>query len=731
MKKRLILQHDQTDCGAACLASICRYYSKKIPISRIRYFAGTDSEGTSGMGILKAAKNLGFLAKGAKSSDKESLKDLPFPLIAHIEQEYMDHYVVVYKTSKKHVWLGDPAFGYDKISWTEFRERWSGIFFVMIPDDSFAQTKETKGLFERFLYLLKPHKSLLREVFLASIILTLLGVVGAFYYRFLIDEVLSSGLPEALLVMSIGMLMLIFFQVILEFSRNQLIVNMANKIDAVLILEYFNHVLKLPMEFFSKRKTGEILSRLGDTATIRQAISGTTLTILIDTLMLVIGGMFLFLFSTKLVVVAVLPVILSTILVWVYARPYRKMLKNKAIVDAEKHSTFVESINGIATIKALSTEETAFTKAEKHVVNSIERGLNISFWGNLQSAIQNFLTRGGNLSVFWAGSYFILQGEMSLGELISFNTLLGYFIGPLGRLITIQPKLQEALVASDRLGEILDMPNEDVLHQGKASLGHVRGEIQVKNLFFSYGPRGYTLNDLSMTIPAGQKVAIVGPSGSGKTTLTKLLMKYFPWEKGDIYLDDQHILDVATEDIRNSIGYVPQDILLFSGTIAENIAFGMPQATPQEIIKASIAAQAHGFISKLADRYGTYVGERGATLSGGERQRIALARVILRQPRILILDEATSSLDSITERAIMDTVYSVSRNITTIIVAHRLSTIKSCDKILVIKDGALVEEGDHTFLYDMGGEYKKLWDSQNEFETITKTKTLEYQGAEC
>lgn len=710
---KVILQHDETDCGAACLSTICHFYGKRIPITRIRILAGTDTLGTSGLGIIKASKILGFLTKGARSPEKKVLNSIPFPIIVHVKKNVLDHYVVVFRMTEKKVWIGDPASGYEVWSWKDFEEKWTGVFFVMVPEQRFTQTKETRGLFERFFYLIKPHGGILREIFLSSILLTILGVVGAFYYRFLIDEVLSSGLPQALLVMGIGMVLIIIFQVILGMSRNQLVMHMANKIDALLIFQYFAHVLRLPMDFFSKRKTGEILSRLGDTATIRQAISGTTLTIIIDSLMLVIGGGFLFLFSFDLVFIALIPLLLSAILIWVYAKPYKNMIKQRAITDAEKHSVFVETFNGIGTIKTLSTEDEVFLKAEEKVVDSIQQGLRIGFWGNLQGSIQNFLSQAGNLAVFWLGSYFILEGRMSLGELISFNTLLGYFLGPLGRLITLQPSLQEAFVASDRLGEILDIPDESENDNGKVVLEVVEGNIKIEKLRFSYGTRGDTIKDVSLSIKAGQKVAFVGPSGSGKTTMTKLLMKFFPWEEGDISLDEHNLKDLETESFRNHVGYVPQEILLFSGSIAENIAWGMPTASPKDIVEAAIFAQAHEFISKLPDRYGTYVGERGATLSGGERQRIALARVILRKPKILILDEATSSLDSVSEKAIMQTVENLSRSMTTIIVAHRLSTIKNCDQIFVMQEGNLVESGKHEELLILDGIYKNLWESQN------------------
>ena len=306
-----------------------------------------------------------------------------------------------------------------------------------------------------------------------------------------------------------------------------------------------------------------------------------------------------------------------------------------------------------------------------------------------------------------------MQGKLSLGELISFVTLLGYFLGPLSRLITLQPQLQELSVAGKRLGEILDLPEEDSQGDGLFSLKEALGDINVHDLSFSYGTRGITLKNISFDIKAGEKVAFVGPSGSGKTTLLKLLLKFYKPDEGEILLDGRNIMDINTESYRGVFGYVPQEILLFSGTIQENIAWGNPDATAEDVFNAARDAQALEFIARLNDRFITKVGEKGATLSGGERQRIALARTILRKPKILVLDEATSSLDSISEASIMKTIDQIGKSLTTIIVAHRLSTIKNCDRIFVLKDGSLVESGNHRELLEKGGVYSQMWESQN------------------
>ena len=465
-----------------------------------------------------------------------------------------------------------------------------------------------------------------------------------------------------------------------------------------------------------KRKSGEILSRLSDIGTIKNALSNMTVGVILDCVMLIFGGIVLFTFSSALVGIAIIPVILSALLVFLFSKQFKSLIYQRSVIEAEKYSHFVESINGISTIKALSTEFDAYDKAEIKIIQAIKKTFSLSNLGNLQGTLQNFLSQIGNLAVYWYGSWLIMQGQLSLGELISFVTLLGYFLGPLSRLITLQPQLQELSVANKRLGEIFDLPTEEKTNNGIMQINNTDGNICIKNLTFSYGTRGNTLENISLEIKAGEKIAFVGPSGSGKTTLVKLLLKFYIPDEGEITLDDKNINDLNTASYRQFFGYVPQEILLFSGTIEENIAWGNYDSTSEDIFNAAKDAEALNFIAKLNDRFSTKVGEKGASLSGGERQRIAIARVLLRKPKILILDEATSSLDSLSESSIMETINRIGKQITTIIVAHRLSTIQNCDTIFVLMNGHLMESGNHKELIEKNGIYTQMWKSQNHQE---------------
>ncbi len=715
MKKNIFLQKNHPDSGLACIANILRHYGKSIDTRKIRTFLDQQTGEHSGLGIIKLAESLGLSCRGAVAENKRIPENVPRPFIAHLISGDKAIYVVVTKTHKNCVILYDPKLGKQKIPLEEFERRWSGIFFIVMPKEDFAKVKEHRTRFGRFFPLLKKHKSSCIKIILASIVLSVLGILSAFFFRFLIDEVLNAELHNSLKTFCIGFLVVTIFRTLLELARNQLLMVMGYKIDSVLVNRYFEHVMRLPMEFFTERKTGEILARLNDTNTIRQVISVTALTVLLDSIMLIFGGAFLISLGSDLIGIAIIPVILSSILVWIYAKPFQHKIRQRAVADAEQHSCIVERLNAIATVKALGAEDTAVENAEFRIVNSIRKGINLSSFANIQASMENFISRTGMLAIYWLGSLRILDGTMSLGQLISFVILSRYFLEPLARLLTLQPQLQRAFVAAERLSEIFDIKTESEIDSGSIELNEMQGQIEIKNLSFSYDTRRKNLDGINLKINPGEKVAFVGASGSGKTTLAKILMKFYQGQEGDIFIDGINIKDIKTEAYRKNIGFVPQEVILLSGTIAENINFGSDNTDFRRIIAAAEVAEAGKFINKLPERYQTIVGEHGATLSGGERQRIAIARILLKNPALLILDEATAGLDTVSERAVIKTLNQITEGRTSIVIAHRLSTITECDKIFVFEQGKIIESGSHASLLEKDGAYSKLWKAQENY----------------
>ena len=707
-----IKQYDQTDCGAACLATIAKYYGLKKTITKIREIAGTDTKGTNALGMVKAAEKVGFEAKVARAEEDELTAELPLPMIAHVNMDGLLHYIVVYEVTENEIIVADPAEGIVSYEPEDFYEIWTGVLIFLSPTESFETGDETTGFFSRFLHLILNRKRLVIEIFLASILYTILGMVGAFYFKFLIDDILGNNIKSTLHIVTLGVLGIRVFNIVLGAFRSHLLLYLSQKMDISLVLNYYRHVVNLPMSFFDSRKVGEILSRLGDASKIRSAISGATFSVMLDTLLVIFTGIVLYIQNTTLFKIVLIYIPFYVLIVWSFSKHFKKIHKNVMEKAAELNSYLVESFSGIATIKAFTSEDDAKFETEKRFIKKIKSVFKASLLKNIQSSIQGILEASSNLILLWVGALEIMDGNLSIGELMAFNALLGRFLGPLKNLINLQPMLQEAFVAGDRLGEILDLEKETKNESEKMNLNKIEGKIEAKKVEFAYGMRKPALEEIDLTIKPGEKVALVGESGSGKTTLAKLILKYYLPDEGEILIDDHNIKDINLESLRSKIGYVPQDVFLFSGTIKENLSFGLENIETKKIIEAAKKSQIHEFINDLPLRYETLVGERGSNFSGGQKQRVAIARAILRNPDILILDEATSNLDTATEKAIHNTFEELSQGITTLIIAHRLSTIKHCDKIVVLDEGKIVEIGSHEKLIKQQGEYYKLCKGQ-------------------
>ncbi len=709
-----IKQHDITDCAAACLATVCKQYGLKIPIAKIREIAGTDKQGTNAYGIIKAAESLGLTAKGVKGDPESFFSKFPLPAIAHVViDNSLLHYVVIHSIKKNEVIVADPGQGLVTYTPEKFFQIWSGVLILMVPNTKFEKGDETKGLFARFFNLLLPQKRLIVNIFMASLVVTLLGILGSFYFKFMLDDILPYGLNKTLHIVSIGIILLNLFKYLLSAFRSHLLLYLSQRLDIPLILGYYQHVLDLPMNFFGTRKVGEIISRFMDASKIREAISGTTLTMMIDTLMAVVGGIILYMQNATLFGITLLIALTYGVTVFIFNKPLRDVNRAQMEDNSQLVSYMVESLNGIETIKAYNAERRASLETEDRFVKLLRSIFKGGWLTNIEGTITAFLATVGGIIILWVGGVNVIKGDMTIGQLLTFNALLAYFLEPIKNLINLQPMLQTAIVASDRLGEILDLELEKTPHEEKKlKPNSLQGIIDFKAVDFRYGTRELVLKNINFSIAPGEKIALVGESGSGKTTLVKLLMNFYGAEKGEVLINGFNVKDINLEILRERIAYISQDIFLFSGTIEENLRLANPEATTEELINAAKMAKAHDFINEMPLRYNTRLEEGGSNLSGGQKQRLAIARAVLKKPDILIMDEATSNLDSISEKAIERTINEFSAGITTFIIAHRLSTIMRCHRIMVMEKGAIVETGSHQQLMQLGGKYFELWREQ-------------------
>lgn len=699
-------QHSASDCGAACLAMIARYWGKKLSINHLRDMANVDRNGASLRGLCHTAESIGFSTRPVKAS-LDKLAEQQLPAIAHWEGQ---HYIVVYEITKKEVVIADPGLGQKTITHQEFKEKWTGYTLLLKPTVSLKDTKESTTPFWQFFELMKPHGLVIFEIFIASLFIQIFGLITPIFTQLILDRVVVQRSGVTLLAVGLGLIIFGLFRVAMMGLRQYLLDHTANKIDITLIVAFINHTLRLPLGFFESRYVGDIISRVQENRKIRQFLTGEALSILLDliTVFIYVGLMWWYSWKMALLSLAIVPPFAILALV---ATPFLKRISREIFGEMVKEQSYlIEALNGVRTVKSSAVERTVRWHWEELLHKEITTQFSGQVIGNRLQIFSNTIEALATTGLLWYGAWLVIENQLTIGQLVAFNMLFGNVISPFQRLTVLWEQLQEVVIAVERLNDVLDYEPEEDIQQSRQVLTRIQGNICFDNVTFRYHPESdlNVLENLSFEIKPGQTVALVGRSGSGKTTISKLVLGLYTATDGKVLIDGQDINSLSLSSLRQQIGVVDQDTFLFGGTIRENIALAHPDSTLEEIIETAKLAGAHEFIEKLPMGYETQIGEGGGMLSGGQRQRLAIARGLLGNPRLLILDEATSHLDAESERIIQNNLNSILRHQTTLVIAHRLSTVRKADLILVLDHGILIESGTHEELMDKRGHYYYL-----------------------
>ncbi|MEH1944195.1 MAG: peptidase domain-containing ABC transporter [Nostoc sp.] len=697
-------QQSASDCGAACLVMVGRYWGKHFSINTLRDIANVDRNGASLRGLAAAAESIGFATRPVKASlDKLALQSLP--AIVHWEGR---HYIVVYEVTGDRVIVADPAIGQRTLSHADFKAGWTGYSLLIQPTALLKDAKEASTPFWQFFELAKPHWLVLLEVFIASILLQIFGLITPLFTQLLLDRVVVQRSDLTLTAVGIGLLIFSLFRVAMTGLRQYLLDHTANRVDLALIVGFISHTFRLPLSYFESRYVGDIISRVQENRKIQRFLTGEALSIVLDllTVFIYVGLMFWYSWKMALLVLVIVP---PFVLLALVATPFLQRV-SREIFSAYNEETgyLIQSLTGIRTVKSMAVEQSVRWHWEELFGKSIKKNFSGQVIGNTLQIFSSGIEAVVTTALLWFGAWQVIQNELTIGQLVAFNMLLGNVINPFQRLILLWNELQEVLIAVERINDVIDAePEEDLHSSSRQSLPPIRGYIVFDKVTFRYHPESdvNTLENISFEVQPGQTIALVGRSGSGKTTISKLVLGLYSPTEGKILIDGYDTSSLSLRSLRSQIGVVDQDTFLFGGTIRENISLGYPEATLEEVIEAAQQAGAHEFIKELPMGYETQIGEGGGTLSGGQRQRLAIARALVGNPQLLILDEATSSLDAESERIIQTNLNKILQDRTTLVIAHRLSTVRNADKILVLDRGLLVESGTHDELMAKRGHY--------------------------
>ena len=694
---------NEVDLGLEALVTLLHFQGVAADREQIRHRLGTNKIGASE--ILRCAKDFGLKARSCRTS-WQRLAKMPLPAIAGLRD---GRFMVLAKAGEDEVLVQSPQNSRPAMmTRAELLELWDGDLILMTRRVGLSDIGRRFDI-TWFLGAIHKYRRLLSEVLFASFFLQMFALVSPLFFQVVIDKVLVHRSLSTLDVLVIGLVAISMFETVLGILRTYLFAHTTNRIDVELGARLFNHLLALPMAYFQARRVGDSVARVRELENIRNFLTSSALTLAIDLLFTVVFLAVMFAYSPLLtwIVLASFPFYIA---ISAGMTPlFRRRLDEKFRRGAENQAFLVESVTGIETVKAMAVEPQMQRRWEEQLAGYVSASFRVLSLGNTASQLVQFISKVVTAGILYFGARLVIEGGLSVGELVAFNILAGRVSAPVLRLAQIWQDFHQARLSVQRLGDILNTTAEPTFTPSRARLPAIRGNISFDRVTFRYRVNGReVLHDVSFDVPAGQVVGIVGPSGSGKSTFAKLVQRLYVPESGRVMIDG---VDLAMADpwwLRRQIGVVLQENVLFNRSVRENIALADPAMSMERVIAAATLAGAHEFILELDEGYDTIVGERGSTLSGGQRQRIAIARALIADPRILIFDEATSALDYESERIIQHNMKEIAKGRTVLIIAHRLSTVRAADRIVTLEHGRLVEDGTHDALIKTGGRYAAL-----------------------
>jgi ATP-binding cassette subfamily B protein len=710
-----VRQTREEDCAAACLTMIARHYGKEYTLGQIREFTNLSTAGLTPNLIITGAEQLGLQSK-AYALRLQDLRTVQMPGIVGWEGY---HYVVVYAVTAKHVHIADPASGIKKVPIEDFQTGWTqaevsgverspdrGVFIGIAPTEAFLRREPPKNPIYHFLGYVLPFKLQFGEALIAALTLNLLGLASPLFVQNIVDTVVVHKDVSLLNVMLAGMVIVALFQTLAVMSQQLLLSHTTNRIDLRLMSEFYRHVLSLPMNFFLTRNKGEILSRFGENETIRAIMTGSSISVVMNTLMIVVYLLMMIAYNLKLTIIAMLFIPGYFGVVWYFVPRIKAIAQQVFEVRTQADAYLIESLNGIEAIKASSNEYMARARWENQFVEAVNMGYRSQKLNLLSGSFYDLVNLSSQVTILWLGANAVMANDMTIGELMGFNMLLGLVMGPILQMLDLWNQLQSIRISIDRVGDVLNVEPEQGAPSPDAmpvTLLSCKGHVKFEKVNFSYVSNGRdnaVMRDFDLTIEPGMRVAFVGPSGCGKSTIAKMVLAFNIPQGGLCTIDGQDIRQIERSSLRRNIGVVLQDSFLFSGTVAENIALGDPDPDMAAVKEAARLAGADEFVVNYPLGYQTIIGEKGMGISGGQRQRICIARALYHKPKILIFDEATSALDNESEARIQQNMGAILRGRTSFTIAHRLTTVIDSDMICFIADGKVQEKGTHAQLID-------------------------------